>query len=155
MAVANFDSHSQEGGGSSPSPRIKATRHVIASQGRAESMLLKGHWLKMPFMPPLWPSRINFRLGFIFVLKAARTKMDPYSLVGDSSSLFGRNFKSKGVLESHCDGLSIYALTVLVALHQHQEKYRQRGLGILFLFSRSPVGVHGNFFILMYRHQNS
>ena len=86
---------------------------------------------------------------------ALRTKMDPYSLVGDSSSLFGRNFKSKGVLESHCDGLWIYALTVLVALHQHQEKYRQRGLGILFLFSRSPVGVHGNFFILMYRHQNS
>ena len=52
---------------------------------------------------------------------ALRTKMDPYSLVGDSSSLFGRNFKSKGVLESHFDGLSIHDLTVLVAVHQYKE----------------------------------
>ena len=47
--------------------------------------------------------------------------MDPYSLVGDSSSLFGRNFKSKGVLESHFDGLSIYDLTGLVEVHQYKE----------------------------------
>ena len=52
---------------------------------------------------------------------ALRTKMDPYSLVGDSSSLFGRNFKSKGVLESHFDGLSIYDLTGLVEVHQYKE----------------------------------